>query len=229
MSILWNFDKYAKIEELPFDPLCINAENLIDRGNGVFLLPAGCPVAVLFGLATTHVTNPAQYNAIVSEDCFFYAQQANQSKVIPVVRKGYVDAAKAVAAFNETLPTPEWRMTEEHFIEIFSPSLSAAGVYLVPSSGQIGGSGGGSGGLLVVQISSSGGQSVMDKTWQEIADSDFAVCYSGSKRFMYITRVSSSELGYEVTVVAWDGSSGTFVPNVFIAASTDGYPSLRHA
>lgn len=229
MSILWNFDKYAKIEMLPFDPARINATDLIDRGNGEFLLPAGFPVAVLFGLVTTHVT-PAQYNAIVAEDYFFYAQQANQSKVIPVVTKGYVDAAKAVAAFNETRPTPEWRMTEENFIKLFSPSLSAAGVYLVPSSGQIGG---GSGGVLAVRISSGAGESGMDKTWQEIADSDFAVCYAtpalGGKYFMYITRAAVSETQYTVTVVSWDNSSDAFVSRVFYTDSPDGHPHFGKA
>ena len=229
MSILWNFDKYAKIEELPFDPSCINAESLIDRGNGEFLLPAGVPVAVLFGLVTTNVMGLDQYNAIVAEDCFFYAQQANQSKVIPVITKGYVDAAKAVAGLNKKMPAPELRMPEERFITIFNPRLSAAGVYLVPSSGQIGGSGG----VLAVRISSGGGESVMDKTWQEIADSDFAVCYAtsglGGKHFTYITRASSSEIGYEVTVVGWDDSADAFVSTVFRANSSDGHPRYGKA
>lgn len=87
---------------------------------------------------------------------------------------------------------------------------------------------GGSGGVLAVRISGKD-QKVMDKTWQEIADSDFAVCYTtpalGGKYFMYITRATAFESDYEVTVAVWDGSSDAFVSEVFTTDSPDGYPS----
>lgn len=169
MSILWNFDKFAKIEELPFDPQCINANSLFQISDHELLLKAGAPLAVYeedgggidykspakkgalkkkagpnYTAGTVHpfgyeVPSPTCFAA---EDYHFILTNAQQPKLVKCVTKGYIEKAKVLEAMDaEEDPTADWK-----------EDLAALGLHLVDDLGKIcqcGGSGGGSGGASI--------------------------------------------------------------------------------
>lgn len=216
MSILWNFDKYAKIEALPFDPSCINENDLIPISDVELLLKAGTPLVESSGVVAP-LGEDDDPTCFAAEDYHFILTDAQQTKLVKCVTKGYIEKAKVLAAMGVLVdPTADW-----------AEDLAALGLYLVDELGALPGSGGGgsgAGGLLVVGVdASSPSRMVMDKTWKEIADSDFAVCFIATpsgRAQAYITTISEGAVG----VVAWNNSADAFSALTFHAESDDSYP-----
>lgn len=136
MSVLWSPDSFKKVEMLPYNPTAIQC--MIDRGNGEFFLPAGTPLqkktaedgttVVGFFLDTVESST-----AILAEDIIFYAQQATQPRVVPAITKGYVDCVKVKDAFRALGAS----LTEEQVYKNLDEGLSAVGIWLVCSAGNL--------------------------------------------------------------------------------------------
>lgn len=120
MSIFWDFSNYDKVELLPCPIITTGTQ---DMGNGVYKLAAGTPLKK----STRAVSNDANADCVVAEDYFFISTKADQSKLVPVITKGYVDKAKAEASWGGT------------FAEAAVSALETAGIVLVdgalPSGG----------------------------------------------------------------------------------------------
>jgi hypothetical protein len=150
MSILWNFDKYAKIEMLPFDPLCINGRDLFQISDHELLLKAGTPLAPAgeedetpHTPGTVHPFDEEVPTCFAAEDYHFILTNAQQPNLVKCVTKGYIEKAKVLESmvFEED-PTADW-----------AEDLAALGLYLVDDLGNLpGSSGGGSGGGLYVPM-----------------------------------------------------------------------------
>ena len=190
MSILWNFDKYAKIEELPYDPASINGNDLIPISGVELLLKAGTPLVLAveeedegggdeakgavkkgatktaetpsYTTGTVHVLDQESApTCFAAEDYHFILTNAQQPKLVKCVTKGYIEKAKVLEAMDaEEDPTADW-----------AESLAALGLYLVDDLGALpGSSGGGSsgGGTFVTHVDSSAGN--LGCSWQDLAD-----------------------------------------------------------
>lgn len=81
-------------------------------------------------------------------------------------------------------------------------------------------------GVLLVTATETDTATVLDRTWQEIAEADFAVIILDSpmfgKLFEHVLLVSS--FGGEYAVKALNGV-GELTTDTFIASSADGYPT----
>jgi hypothetical protein len=187
MSILWNFDKYAKIEMLPFDPLCINDDNLIPISDVELLLKAGTPLSLagaesehlvmdgeekpsLFTPGTVHpIEDEAFPTCFAAEDYHFILTNAQQPKLVECVTKGYIEKAKVL----EALDTDGAGALDELEIEAADPTadwaegLAALGLYLVDDLGALPAGGSGGGALLIGPAPIPG---YVDCTWQDISD-----------------------------------------------------------
>ena len=80
-----------------------------------------------------------------------------------------------------------------------------------------GGGGGGSGGGGVVSVHDNNG--TLDKTWQEIHDAGFSVCF-GVESYTICVGISSENGEYIVTY--W--SYGYHEPDYYVTNSASGYP-----
>lgn len=89
------------------------------------------------------------------------------------------------------------------------------------------GGGGGGGGVLVVH--GDGDTGVLDKTWQEIADADFAVMKGGGGGFTLIAPLVSTEAVENEYYVTFADISvgGTITYYNGLATSASGYPVLQ--
>ena len=120
MSIFWDFSNYDKVELLPCPIITTGTQ---DMGNGVYKLAAGTPLKK----STQAVSNDANADCVVAEDYFFIATKADQSKLVPVITKGYVDKALAEAAWGGA------------FTDAAVSALETAGVFLVDGALETGG------------------------------------------------------------------------------------------
>jgi hypothetical protein len=235
MSILWNFDKYAKIEELPFDPLCINENYLIPISDHELLLKAGTPLA-LSGegeIGTTAGTvSPVGWLGVptcfAAEDYHFILTNAQQPKLVKCVTKGYIEKAKVL----EALDTDGAGALDELAIEAADPTadwaegLASLGLYLVDDLGALpGGSGGGGSGGSVFIVTATYNEEqdtyVCDKTWKQISDAfnvdgvvtvidsiDYSARTGEVMRHReYVVDCSESELGYNIDTTGASYSS----------------------
>lgn len=177
MSILWNFDKYAKIEELPYAPSGIGPEmGLQDLGNGVFLLKEGTPLGFdpeagvfTFPLGRPVSTLDAFYFA--AEDYHFILTNAQQPKLVECVTKGYVEKAKVREAVKDQI------VEGGDLPDDWDEFLATEGLYLIDDLGNLpGGSGGGSSGGGILTVTGTYGETAffgepgytLDKTYAEI-------------------------------------------------------------
>lgn len=120
MSIFWDFSNYDKIELLPCPIITTGTQ---DMGNGVYKLAAGTPLKK----STQAVSNDANADCVVAEDYFFISTKADQSKLVPVITKGYVDKARAEAAWGGA------------FTDAAVSALETAGIFLVDGALEAGG------------------------------------------------------------------------------------------
>ena len=111
MSILWNLEDATVIEPTP---LPIITTGTVNCGNGVYLLKAGTPLD-----EDGAVSNDGDAVALVAEDFYFYSNTPTQPKIVPLIKAGYVDLAKAQAAAGIT------------YDEALAPALKALGIILV--------------------------------------------------------------------------------------------------
>lgn len=107
-----------------------------------------------------------------------------------------------------------WTETTHYGSDGFGPA---------PSGGGGGGSGGG---VLVVHVD--GDTGVLDKTWQEIADADFAVMKVGvdSTRIVPAVYIEAADESEYVVTFADISVEGTTTYYQGTATSADGYPVL---
>ena len=225
MSILWNFDKYAKIEDLPFDPAYISSSYLTAVSADELLLKAGTPLK-----ATSGVVAPLGQNdtptCFANEDYHFILTNPQQPKMLKCVTKGYVEQAKVLAATGlESVPAG------------WADALAALGLFLVDDLGNLpGGSGGGSsgGGVFVATAAYENGAIVLDKTWAEIKNAinnkSPAFIYTSDNKFseysMYpILSVFYNDAINKYSVVATIGENTL----TFTASSQDGHPTRVEA
>ena len=120
MSIFWDFSNYDKVELLPCPIITTGTQ---DMGNGVYKLAAGTPLKK----STQAVSNDANADCVVAEDYFFISTKADQSKLVPVITKGYVDKALAEAAWGG------------EFTDAAVSALETAGIFLVDGALETGG------------------------------------------------------------------------------------------
>lgn len=118
-SIFWTPDKYAKVTEMSLPLITEGTEN---RGVGTYLLRAGTPLSEDFAVANT---SSAKY--LAAEDYFFYAQKADQPKVVPIIERGYIDKASAEAAAGITYTDAAISALAEAGIIIVDGALEAGG------------------------------------------------------------------------------------------------------
>ena len=86
--------------------------------------------------------------------------------------------------------------------------------------------GGSSGGVLVVHVDWDTADGTLDKTWQEIADADYAVlkvAMEGGNAYASIF-ICQHSVSYGVGFISYDMADNAVVTMLFAAASADDYP-----
>lgn len=211
MSILWNVGDAAKVTEKYVKVIKTGTENC---GNGVYKLKAGTPLN-----SSLVVANTANAKYIVAEDLYMYSNTPNQVRAAKVIESGYVDLAKAQAAWGGT------------YTDAAKGALATAGITLV--DGQLPSGGSVSGALIVHPAwgGPDGATLILDKTWQEMFDADEVVILDKydkngikAKNYYLVAYVGDGEGGTFIVATYLGGEDG-LTQVIFSTDSADGYPS----
>lgn len=204
MSILWNVGDAAKVTEKYVKVIKTGTENC---GNGVYKLKAGTPLN-----SSLVVANTANAKYIVAEDLYMYSNTPNQVRAAKVIESGYVDLAKAQAAWGGT------------YTDAAKGALATAGITLV--GGQLP-SGGGGTEPLAVELVREGSTLELEMAAVDIYNAYpnvyMSINQGGAEARFPILYVAPVNGAYHFGVSLSTG--GTCAISMLSASSGDEYPS----